>query len=113
MDPLYWGPEDDEPSWWLHVKCRNEHLRKTFAADMAALGGRAAELAKDKASRPVVDLEETRALSGLAASTGEVAGNLQRAEAIRAELVRRGIDPDKFIREALMAITSPPDITGQ
>jgi hypothetical protein len=99
MEPLYNDPTDDEPTWWLHVKCRNEHGRKSFAAGMAALAAHMAELAKGEASGSVVDLQRTRAISDLANSSAEAAANLQQLEAMRAELVRRGIDPDKAIRE--------------
>jgi hypothetical protein len=95
MEPLYGDPGDDKPTWWVHVRCRTEHGRKVFAAQVAAFGAVMAEMAMDEASKSVVDLERTQGLSILAISLSEAAGNPQRLEAIRGELVRQGFDPDK------------------
>jgi hypothetical protein len=98
MEPLYSDPEDEEPMW-LHVKCRIEHNCKIFAAGMEAPAAHMAEVAKNGASGSVVDLERTRAIFDLANGSAQLASGLRRMEAARAELVRRGIDPDEAIRE--------------
>jgi len=51
-------------------------------------------MTKDEASGSKCDRTRARAMSNLANSAGELAGALRQRETARAELERRGIDPD-------------------
>jgi hypothetical protein len=74
---------------------------------MAVLAAGMAEMAKDEASRSVVDLKRAQAISDLANSSAEVAANLQRLEASRAELERLG---DELLVTYSEAYEDTPDV---
>jgi hypothetical protein len=94
MVPLYEGPDEEEPSWWVHRKCFRAHHRAVGMLEMDAFAAAAAEMAQAEAAGAVVDLERTRATNKLADSSAKLVDDLQRLETVRAELRRRRIDPD-------------------
>jgi hypothetical protein len=97
--PLFEGPEQEEPSWWVHRKCFAAHHGAVGLAQLKAFCAGIGEMAQVERSGPVVDLKRARLISSLADAFSKVGAKLQQVEAMRTELERLGIDPDKVLRE--------------